>query len=64
MFQFIFFAIGLRGSEFGFLAMGGRAVLLVCQPPRQPDFFTAQEAKHDVIPGLISIAVYNFPARF
>jgi hypothetical protein len=58
MFQFIFFAIRLCGGELGFLAMGGRTVLLIHQPPHQTDLFTAQEAKHPIFPGLI------LPARF
>jgi hypothetical protein len=46
MFRLVFFAIRLRGSKLGFLAMGRTAILLVRQPPQQPDLFTAQKAKH------------------
>jgi hypothetical protein len=41
MLHIVFFAIRLSGSELGFLAMGGRAVLLVRQPTHEPDLFTA-----------------------
>jgi hypothetical protein len=46
MLHLVFFAIRLRRSELGFLAMGRTTILLVRQAPQHSDFFTTQEAKH------------------